>query len=379
MNRATYFFPEVAKALYGDPISELEYASTEYIMAYSLGTYPSHQTYSIVDTGSDLIWLQCHPCYECYALKYPIIDVSSSLTYRNYYCNSDQCKLAKASVSNTYCDVVFNCQFRISYLDGSITEGTIAHDTLTLASTRGGKVAFPKTLFGCVHKTVGHFVPESSGVVGMGRGPISLISQMGSLIQGKFSYCLTPMFSEKTSKLHFGQSAVVSGPGTVSTPLGTKDNFYRVTLEAISVGDKRIQFNLDGLPNDEGNTVIDSGTRLTILPEDLYFEVESEVKVNIKADRTGDSGINQAFKLCYVSESIETLGAPIITLHFRDANVKLNPINTFVVFTSNVICFGVRPLRRISMMGNMAQVNFMVGFDLHNNIVSFKPTDCTML
>ncbi|XP_028755353.1 aspartic proteinase CDR1-like [Neltuma alba] len=271
-------------------------------MTYSLGANPSFQTYGVVDTGSDL-------------------------TCRN-----------------------------------------VVHNTLTLAPSStsdidGGKVAFPKTLFGCADKTTGYFVSESSGIVGLGRGSISLISQMGSSIQGKFLYCLTPMFSDKLSKLNFGQKAVVSGSGTISTPLvkTDNDNYY----------------HMHGWPIEEGNTVIDSGSRLTILPQGVYFKVESEV---IAKTKSGQARITRAFSLWYASESIESFGAPIITLHFRsNAHVKLNPMNTFILVSSGRVCFGFRPMMRsVSLTGNLAQVNLLVGFDLQNNIVSFKPTDCTM-
>lgn len=103
----------------------------------------------------------------------------------------------------------------------------------------------------------------SSGVVGLGGGPASLITQLGSSIGSKFSYCLLPLSleSNRTSKLSFGDAAVVSGDDVVSTPIVKKDPivFYYLTLEAFSVGNKRIEFGRSSNGGDEGNIIIDSG------------------------------------------------------------------------------------------------------------------------
>ncbi|XP_054813239.1 aspartic proteinase CDR1-like [Prosopis cineraria] len=394
MNRATHFFSSkpnktLAHLHDDDPESEITYASAEHIMAYSVGT-PSFQTYGVFDTGSDFIWLQCHPCYECYNQTIPLFDLyRHSSTYRNYNCHVSECESVEPSVHDTHCDVVWNCAFEMRYLGRSTAMGLIAHDTLTLASTTGCEVSFTKTLFGCAHKTVGNFVPESSGIVGLGRGRFSLISQMGSSVQRRFSYCLTSPYlssSGSNSKLHFGQNAVVSGPGTVSTPLVSSGDYsnehYYVILEGVSVEDTKIEFDGGGKTASsivEGNAVIDSGSRMSLLPENLYYHVESEVAKRIKLNRSDNP--HKPFKLCYESESIESVKAPIITVHFRGADVKLSPINSFLLVSQNVACFAFASFSEIDMglIGNLAQINLLVGFDFQNNIVNFKPMDCTML
>lgn len=244
VNRATHFFSK-PKALSNSPEISLKYVSQEYIMAYSMGT-PSFQTYGIADTGSDFIWLQCMPCFLCYNQTIPMFDLyASSSTYRNYLCRSKMCRDVKTSVYQTYCDVLKGCAFKMKYLSNQSSLGSVAHDTLTLLTSNGDRVSFPMTVFGCAHETIGPFVAESSGVVGLGRGHFSLIYQMGIYTELKFSYCLAPYFSSATSKMQFGQNAVVSGPGVVTTPLGSvknKETHYYVTLEGISVEDTRIDF-----------------------------------------------------------------------------------------------------------------------------------------
>lgn len=93
--------------------------------------------------------------------------------------------------------------------------------SLTLNSTNGSSISFPSFVVGCGHKNQATFAGQISGIVGFGCGPLSFVSQLGSTIGGKFSYCLVPLFSDSKSlsKLYFGDAAVVSGPGNVLTPL----------------------------------------------------------------------------------------------------------------------------------------------------------------
>ncbi|XP_050280899.1 aspartic proteinase CDR1-like [Quercus robur] len=136
-------------------------------------------------------------------------------------------------------------QYFVDYYDGSgsSSDADFAVDTLTLGSTTSRPVPLPKSIIGCGHDNERFTNANGSGVVGLGRGAISLVSQLGSSIDGKFSYCLIPFTSHgnTTSKLNFGSNAVVSGSGAVSTPLVLgQDSYYYITLEAIRVGRKRI-------------------------------------------------------------------------------------------------------------------------------------------
>lgn len=236
IERANHFFPRNA-AEFGE--SEIVSVEGEYVMAYSLGT-PPVKTFGIADTGSDLVWLQCEPCQSCFKQTAPLFNPSKSRTYKTVPCSSNQCKSASLSVGRTSCAAT-GCRYDIQYGDYSTSSGDIASDTLTL-----GQVAFPRTVFGCGFSNGGTFRPQTSGIVGLGRGSVSLVSQMGSASEGKFSYCLVPFFSRKlSSKMSFGRNAVVSGRGTVSTPMVFKarGTFYHLTLEGMSVGATRLEFN----------------------------------------------------------------------------------------------------------------------------------------
>ncbi|XP_010244229.1 PREDICTED: aspartic proteinase CDR1-like [Nelumbo nucifera] len=350
--------------------------SGEYLMKLLVGTPPS-QVLAIADTGSDLIWTQCKPCAHCYKQKRPLFDPKNSSTYRNLPCKSKPCKY----LESRFCSRKGNlCEYWYTYGDGSMTKGNVAADTFTLASTNGRSVALPKMVFGCSHYSHGSFGEQETGVVGLGRGSLSLISQLGSLADGKFSYCLVPMSKENASStLSFGRRAVVSGKGVVSTPLvwGEDESFYYLTLEGFSVGDKKLTYSKypsakSGKTKESGNIIIDSGTTLTFLPEELFNELESAVKDEIDLEPVPDP--HKDLKLCFRTRT--DIKVPTITAHFTGADVQLKAVNTFVRIADDVVCLAMLP-SQFSIFGNLAQINFLVGYDIIYRKVSFMPTDCT--
>ncbi|KAF3948787.1 hypothetical protein CMV_025258 [Castanea mollissima] len=54
---------------------------------------PSKPFYMVLDTGSDVNWLQCQPCSDCYQQSDPIFNPSDSVSYNPLSCASSQCSL----------------------------------------------------------------------------------------------------------------------------------------------------------------------------------------------------------------------------------------------------------------------------------------------
>ncbi|CAD6254060.1 unnamed protein product [Miscanthus lutarioriparius] len=59
--------------------------SGEYLMDIYVGT-PPRRFRMIMDTGSDLNWLQCAPCLDCFEQRGPVFDPATSSSYRNVTC-----------------------------------------------------------------------------------------------------------------------------------------------------------------------------------------------------------------------------------------------------------------------------------------------------
>ncbi|CAH8312914.1 unnamed protein product [Eruca vesicaria subsp. sativa] len=378
LNRVVHFNGKDASV--NSPQAEITSDAGEYLMNISLGT-PQLPIMAIADTGSDLIWTQCEPCDNCYTQEYPLFDPKASSTYKDVSCSSRQCT---ALENQATCSTEDNtCSYTMSYGDKSYTKGNVAADTVTLGSTDNRPVQLKNIVIGCGHDNAGTFSKKASGIIGLGGGSVSLISQLGESIDGKFSYCLVPLYSanETTSKIHFGTNAVVSGSGAVSTPLITKTQatFYYLTLESISVGSKNIKYpevsDSFGNSSGKGNIIIDSGTTLTMVPTAFYSELEDAVASSIDAERVNDP--QGVLSLCYSATA--KLEVPVITMHFDGADVKLDSSNAFVQFSEDSVCFAFRGNDDLAIYGNLSQMNFLVGYDTVSKTISFKPADCAKM
>ncbi|KAG6633795.1 aspartic proteinase CDR1-like [Carya illinoinensis] len=356
--------------------SQIMACDGEYLMKISIGT-PPVELLCIADTGSDLTWTQCRPCEQCYKQNASLFDPEQSSTYRNVPCKSKPCQtLERASCGDG------TCKYSYSYGDNSFTNGDLAVETLVIGSTSGRPISIPEIILGCGHNNDGTFGEAGSGIIGLGDGSLSLVSQLKKSVGGKFSYCLVPnnyTDTNTTSKITFGNKAVVSGDGVVSTALVAKepDTFYFLSLEAISVGNKRFAYKGFAADHDqEGNIIIDSGTTLTFLPPEFHTDLVSALVEAIDAERVSDP--RNELSLCFKSEGND-IDFPIIIAHFAGADVKLQPFNTFARMDEkdNMVCFTMVPSESLAIFGNLAQMNFLVGYDLEGKELSFLPTDCT--
>ncbi|KAK7346203.1 hypothetical protein VNO80_20718 [Phaseolus coccineus] len=347
----------------------------EYLMKLFIGT-PPVEVIGIADTGSDLIWTQCLPCIQCYNQTIPLFNPSRSKSYQTIPCLPTLCSNALGS-ENTQCHNKTTCGYRYSYADGSHTAGNLAFETLTLGISN--PISLPKLVFGCAHDTAGIFDASGSGIIGLGSGNLSLISQLGPHLSGgkKFSYCMIPttmIDKNSTSKINFGNDSLVSGPEVVTTPLTIVPGGFFFTLEAISVGKERIEFASKGNVT-KGNMVIDTGTTFTLLPFGVYSGLVHALGKVIRAKRVRDP--NGVLDLCYESSG-NNIKLPIITAHLKGGDVNLQAVNTFSWVEKDVVCLTMLS-NDISILGNLAQTNFFVGYDLESRTLSFKPTDCSKI
>ncbi|XAR57630.1 Nepenthesin [Bertholletia excelsa] len=344
-----------------------------YLMKLSIGS-PPVEVLAFADTGSDLVWIQCEPCpqSECYPQDAPLFNPTKSSTYVDLSCDSKFCQVLPSRSRD--CSISDNkCQYIYRYGDQSYTSGALATDTFTFDSTDGSVASFPNSAFGCGHNNEGTFTRRSSGLVGLGGGPLSLISQLGSQIEQRFSYCLLPRTVNSASKLKFGSDAILTGPGVVSTPIlsDSSSTFYSLNLEGVSVEDKKITYSQTGA--DKG-IIIDSGTTLTLFESSFYDELEAAVAEKINLEPVQYQG---GYKLCYQS-SFDNIPEIKVVFHFEGADVELKKLNLFRTISGDLTCFTMIPTNvGISIYGNWAQMNFQVEYDLAEKKVSFAPADCT--
>lgn len=341
----------------------------EFLMDLSIGTPPKSYS-AILDTGSDLIWTQCKPCSQCFTQSTPIFDPKKSSTFSKLSCSSDLCAALPQSTCSDGCDYLY------TYGDYSSTQGVMGTETFTF-----GKVSIPKIGFGCGEDNEGDGFSQGAGLVGLGRGPLSLVSQ---LKEPKFSYCLTSIDETQESILLMGSIASVNKSlGAIkTTPLihnPSQPSFYYLSLKGISVGSTRlpIKESTFALEDDgTGGLIIDSGTTITYLEESAFDEVKKEFisQMKLSEDDSGSTGLELCFSLPSGSTEVDV---PKLVFHFNGADLDLPGENYMIADSSSgVICLAMGSSSGMSIFGNVQQQNMLVLHDLKEETLSFLHTHC---
>ncbi|XP_038707241.1 probable aspartic protease At2g35615 [Tripterygium wilfordii] len=367
LNRANFFHSSM-HINDNKVMSSLTEIEGDYIMKIYIGS-PPVGFLAIADTGSNLIWTQCASSNRNQHKNGKFFNTLKSTTYDTVLYGSEFCEALRKKWSG----FLNSCEYNHTYMDGSYTTGILGNDTVYLNKTSNEVIDFHGVVFGCSEKNYIHHANFAiQGIVGLGPGFLSLISQLKTSIEPIFSYCLVPITSTLANKLRFGVGAKISGTGVVSTQLVPKDplDHYYVKLESVGIGEKGTSRNQ--LPS---NVMIDSGTTLTILHTSLYNDLKALVQ-----DVIGGSPVvnpPEQFNLCYELQSINLDDLPEMVFHFSGADLHLKHEHTFTTYEDNLICMTIVPNDHISILGSLAQVNLQVEIDLRNNQVSFAEADCS--
>ncbi|CAN6356000.1 unnamed protein product [Urochloa humidicola] len=337
----------------------MDVEGSAYDMELSIGT-PPQKLRAQADTGSDLIWTKCGRCKSCEPKVSPSFDPTKSSSFSKLPCSDRLCG-ALESESDAACGAGGSeCSYKYTYDDGDYTKGYLANETFTL----GGGGAMPGVGFGCSNVSVGSY-GTSSGLVGLGRGALSLVSQLDA---GAFSYCLTSNAS-KASPLLFGSLANLTGEYN-STRLLPSMYDYIVNLQNISIGSSTTP-GVDSV-------MFDSGTTVTYLAEPAYTKAKKAVLSQTKLTRAKG---RDEFHVCYKKPGNGSLAeaVPSMVLHFEGADMTLPVPNYFMDVGGGVVCWVVERSIDLSIIGNIMQMDFHVLHDVDNSMLSFQPANCDSL
>ncbi|RLN13317.1 hypothetical protein C2845_PM09G12660 [Panicum miliaceum] len=346
--------------------------SLEYVVTVGLGTPAVRQTV-LLDTGSDVSWVQCAPCGagECSSQKDPLFDPSRSSTYRPMPCSSGACRdlgaYGNGCTNGTDDD---RCRFAILYEDGTVTGGVYSSDKLTLTSVD----TVGNFLFGCAHdeRPSGKY----DGLLALGRLPMSLVSQASSQYRGAFSYCL-PAVNSRSGFLALGVRMRSDTTGFALTPLGTSPlqaPFYVVTMTGIAVGGKQlVGLRLSAFA---GGMIIDSGKVVTALPSTAYRALRTAFR---KAMAPYPLVPNGHLDTCYNLTGHKNVTVPKVALTFSGgATINLDVPNGILV-EGCLVFEDSGGDGSVAVLGNVNQRNFEVLYDTSHSKVGFGPIHAEMM
>ncbi|XP_071707333.1 protein ASPARTIC PROTEASE IN GUARD CELL 1 [Rutidosis leptorrhynchoides] len=342
--------------------------SGEYFVRVGIG-HPPSQLYMVLDTGSDVNWLQCAPCADCYQQTDPIFEPMASSSYSPVTCDAHDCKSLDVSECRNG-----TCMYEVSYGDGSYTVGDLVTETVTFT----GYNAVQNIAIGCGHVNEGLFV-GAAGLIGLGGGPLSFPSQINAT---SYSYCLVDRDSDSASTLDFN-SPIPHDAVTVTAPLLRNkklETFYYVGLRGLSVAGEML-----GVPEslfkltDEGDAgvIVDSGTAVTRLQTEAYNALRDAFVKRTK-DLTATNGV-ALFDTCYDLSKKKSVQVPTVSFHFSNGGVLDLPAKNYLIPVDSVgtFCLAFAPTSStLSIIGNVQQQGTRVSYDLENSLIGFSPDKC---
>ncbi|XP_043804932.1 aspartic proteinase 36 isoform X2 [Manihot esculenta] len=172
-----------------------------YFAKIGLGN-PPKDYYVQVDSGSDILWVNCANCDKCptksdLGVKLTLYDPASSASSSRIYCADDFCAATYNGVLQG-CTKDLPCQYSVVYGDGSGTAGFFVKDDLQFQSVTGDHQtasANGSVIFGCGAKQSGELGTSSEaldGILGFGQANSSMLSQLAAAgkVKKMFAHCL---------------------------------------------------------------------------------------------------------------------------------------------------------------------------------------------
>ncbi|XP_042495984.1 aspartic proteinase CDR1-like [Macadamia integrifolia] len=339
---------DIRKGLQPDPAAML------YLAKFSMGT-PPVEVLAAMDTGSNLFWVQCFPCHPCFPQVGTYYIPSNSSTFNQ----TDQ------------------LPYTIVYGGKSYSKGNLAQELLTFdAEDYVSKLS--NVIFGCGNDN--NFY-DGNGVLGLGPGNFSLASQLGN--QAKFSYCFNNATDPtQVGNLVLGDSVQIDG-STIPMSDDSTHHYY-ITLEGISVGQQRLEIlpaTFERKQNSGGGgTVIDTGSTFTYLAIYAYHKLREKLE-SLLSKRSLQTAEFSGYDMCYGGTvSRDMTGFPTIKFHFKNnAELEAQYWTFFRQVNEEIFCLTMAPTSDtgITIIGNLIQQGYNVGYDLVNKVISFKYVDCS--
>ncbi|PWA47526.1 eukaryotic aspartyl protease family protein [Artemisia annua] len=351
------------------------------VVSLPIGTPPQAQQ-MVLDTGSQLSWIQCHN-------KTPTasFDPTLSSSFSILPCNHPICKPRVPDFTlPTTCDQNRLCHYSYFYADGTLAEGNLVREKVTFSRFQ----STPPVALGCATES-----KDAEGILGMNLGRLSFASQAKI---SKFSYC-TPTRQNNakvkpTGAFYLGQNPnsgtfkyvdILTFPESQRSP--NFDPFgYTVGMEGISIGGKKLNISRSVFRPDaggSGQTIIDSGTEYTYLVDEAYNKIHDEILKTAGSRVKKGYVYRESLDMCFNGNSMEIgrLIGDMVLVFGKGVQVVIAKEKMLDDVGRGISCLGIGRSERLgvpsNIIGNFHQQNQWVEFDIANRRVGFGRADCS--
>ncbi|KAG0571210.1 hypothetical protein M758_6G210100 [Ceratodon purpureus] len=365
-----------------------------YFTQITLGT-PPRQFYVQVDTGSDILWVNCDPCPGCplttdiKGITLQHYDPSLSTTDKILGCTDAACPIASNGAGNGACTSVGStraCAYVTQYGDGSSTRGYFINDVLTFRqvdnSSNGNATA--NIYFGCGTTQSGNLLTTSravDGLMGFGQAQIAVPTQLAAQAKvGRvFAHCLQ---GDNQGSGTFVIGSILE-PNISYTPIIPKQYHYSVGMENIAVDGVNITDPTSfAIGVSGGGVIMDSGTTLSYLVEPAYTQFINAITSGAPVASYRLPYSDGSTSLCWMYSGDIASAFPSVTLFF-DGGVVMNLAARNYLYSVRVSsgsywCMGwMSSTSTYTIFGDIVLKDQLVVYDNDNQRVGWKPFDCT--
>ncbi|KAJ8747891.1 hypothetical protein K2173_012781 [Erythroxylum novogranatense] len=360
-----------------------------YFTKLELGN-PSHDYHVQVDTGSDILWVNCINCDKCptrsdLGIKLMLYDPKSSTSASKVYCGDEFCTSTYNGVLPG-CNKDVLCQYNVVYGDGSSTAGYFVKDTVNFDRISGNfqtVSANGTIIFGCgavQSGGLGSSTEALDGILGFGQSNSSMLSQLASAgkVKRVFSHCLDSVNGGGI----FAIGELVS-PKFNTTPMVPNMAHYNVVMKNIEVGGSVLEIPTDVFDSgDRKGTILDSGTTLAYFPDVVYEPMMNKI-MERQPGLTLHTVEDQFTCFRYIGNVDD--GFPVVKFHF-DGSLTLSvyPHDYLFQIREDLWCFGwqnsglqSKDGRDMTLLGDLVLSNKLVMYDIENQAIGWTEYNCS--
>ncbi|XP_010471942.1 PREDICTED: aspartic proteinase Asp1-like [Camelina sativa] len=363
------------------PVSGNVYPLGYYYVLLNIGNPPKLFDLDI-DTGSDLTWVQCDaPCNGCTkprAKQY-------KPNHNTLPCSHLLCSGLDLPQNRPCADPQDQCDYEIGYSDHASSIGALVTDEFPLRLANGSAVN-PHLTFGCGYDQQNpgpHPPPPTAGILGLGRGKISISTQLKSLGATKnvIVHCLS---HNGKGFLSIGDELVPTS-GVTWTSLATNS-----PSKNYMTGPAELLFNAKTTGVKGINFVFDSGSSYTYFNAEAYQTILDLIRKDLNGKPlkdTEDKNLPVCWKGKKPLKSLDEVKKYFKTITLRFGNQKngqlfqVPPESYLIITEKGNICLGILNgtevgLDSYNIIGDIFFQGIMVIYDNEQHRIGWISTDC---
>ncbi|CAI0397721.1 unnamed protein product [Linum tenue] len=342
-----------------------------YYAKIGIGT-PSNDYYVQVDTGSDIMWVNCIQCKECpktssLGIDLTLYDINESASGTLVTCDQEFCSEVNGGPLSG-CTANVTCPYLEIYGDGSSTAGYFVKDAVQYDRVSGDletASANGSVIFGCGARQSGDLGSSTEAALG---------------VKKIFAHCLD---GENGGGI-FAIGHVVE-PRVNMTPIIQDQPHYNVNMTAVQVGHDMLNLPAEVFDaGDKKGAIIDSGTTLAYLPEMVYKPLVTKIiseQPNLRVQTVHDE-----YTCFQYSGSLDD-AFPNVTFHFENSLLlRVYPHEYLFPFVSIPLCsfwfFFISQSKystNCHVLADLVLSNKLVLYDLEKQAIGWTEYNCESL